>query len=109
MDMLLLLPAVIMAAVFHPSLSQWPFHHRVVQQTIEKLLFEVYIDIKHAWYYRFSFHSVTKPCHAKQHAVHGTHKKYEIYNNIVRCTDFPQENKMHTSKHHHIYFRKPLL
>ena len=36
-------------------------------------------------------------------------KKYEIYNNIVRCTDFPQENKMHTSKHHHIYFRKPLL
>ena len=36
-------------------------------------------------------------------------QKYEIYNNIVRCTDFPQENKMHTSKHHHIYFRKPLL
>ena len=36
-------------------------------------------------------------------------EKYELYNNIVRCTHFSQENKMHTSQHQCIHYRKPSL
>ena len=34
-------------------------------------------------------------------------EKYEIYDIIVRCTHFSQENKMHTSQHQCIHYRKP--
>ena len=36
-------------------------------------------------------------------------QKYEIHNNIVRCRDLSQENKMHTSQHQCIHYRKPSL
>ena len=38
-------------------------------------------------------------------------KKYELYNNIVKCTHHSQENKMHTSQHQCIRYdyRKPSL
>ena len=36
-------------------------------------------------------------------------KKYELYNNIVMCTHLSQENKMHTSQHQCIHYRKPSL
>ena len=36
-------------------------------------------------------------------------KKYEIYNDIVRCVDFSQQNNMHTSQHQYIQYRKPSL
>ena len=36
-------------------------------------------------------------------------KKYEVHNNIVRCTDFSQENNMHTLKYEYIHYRNPSL
>ena len=36
-------------------------------------------------------------------------KKYELYNNIVRCTHLSHENKMYTSQHQCIHYRKPSL
>ena len=36
-------------------------------------------------------------------------KKYEIYNDTVRCTYLSQENNTHTSQHQYIYYRKLLL
>ena len=36
-------------------------------------------------------------------------KKYEIHNNIVRCRDLSQENKIYTLQHQCIHYRKPSL
>ena len=36
-------------------------------------------------------------------------KKYELYNNIVMCTHLSHENKMYTSQHQCIHYRKPSL
>ena len=52
-----------------------PFHHRVVQQTIEKLLFWSLHRRQTCLVKRFRFHAATKPFHAIQQTVHGKHKK----------------------------------
>jgi len=53
MDMLLLL-AVNYGICLSPVPFPAPFHHRVVQQSIKKHIFEVYTDTKHAWYKSFA-------------------------------------------------------
>ena len=57
------------------------------------------MDTKRASYNSFSFHSATNPFSAKQQTVHGTHKMYEVHFDIVRSTDFSEENNMHTLQH----------
>ena len=105
MDTLLLLPAVNCGSCLSPLPFPAPFHHRVVQQTIEKRLFwSLQRHQTYAWYKSFSFHEASKPFHAKQQTAHEHTKTYDMYSNIVRCTDLSQENKMHTSQHHCIHY-----
>ena len=68
-----------MAAVFRLSLSQRHFTTELYSRPLKNSYFEVYTDTKHVWYKSFSFHAATKPFHAKQQIVHGTHKKSMKY------------------------------
>ena len=68
-----------MPAVFRPSLSQRHFTTELYSRPLKNSYFKVYTDTKHAWCKSFSFHAATKPFHAKQQIVHGTHTKSMKY------------------------------
>ena len=77
---MLLLPVVNYSSCFSPP----PFPSAIsttelYSRPLQIFYFEVHIDTKHAWYGSFSFRAATKPFHAKQQTVHGTHKKSMKY------------------------------
>ena len=111
MNMLLLLPpAVNYGSCLSPLPFPAPFHHRVVQETVEKLLFLKFTQIPNMLGTKVLVFMQQQNHFMQNNKLCMVHtKKYEIHNNIVRCRDLSQENKMHTSQHQCIHYRKPSL